>query len=296
MVTVFSTYVVWYLFLAGAGAGCYAIASCWALADVRGRKVDFARLPCGCRLGFAAAPALLVLSSLFLFADLGSPERVWSVFLHPLDSVISAGACFVACLALLSSAVLAAGAAARVLSKGLMLLCWIGGALLSLGVMAYTGVLFSSMVSIDFWHTPLIPVLFVVSSLTTGVGVIVCLTVLAKGAPSGSLSFLRPAAIVGSLLEAIALAAFLIDRFCFSAVARMSCMMLFAGELAFPFWFGVVLLGFAVPLASHALYARLPFPGLALVSSAGVLAAGFSVRYCVVSAAVLPTAMLGSFL
>ena len=293
---VLSAYVVWYLFLAGAGSGCYAIASCRAIAAVRGRGIASVRLPDSCRFGFAAAPVLLVSSSLFLLADLGSPERVWSVFLHPFDSVVSAGACFVASLALLSCAVVVIGVTARVFSKALLLFCWIGGTLLSIGVMTYTGVLFSSMASIDFWCTVLLPLLFVASSLTTGLAVIVCLDVLFKGSLSNSFASFRSIAIVGSMVEAVVLVVFLIDRYCFSVVSQMSCVMLFSGELAFPFWFGLVFMGFAVPFASHVLYARMSFSGLALVSSAGILVAGFSLRYCVVGAAVFPTALLGGFL
>lgn len=292
----FSDYVVWYLFLAGAGAGCYAIASCWGIVTMRGQSSESVRLPDACRLGFAASPVLLLVASLFLLVDLGSPERVWSIFLHPFDSVIAAGACLVASLALLSCVVVAVGITARGRPRSFFGLCWIGGTLLALGVMAYTGVLFSSMVSVDFWHSMLIPLLFVASSFTTGSGVIVCLDILFGGSSSEGVPTFRRIALVGSLLEACVLVVFLVDRFCFSALARLSCAMLVAGELAFPFWFGVVFLGFAMPFALHALYARLPITGFALASSAGVLVGGFCLRYCVVGAAVLPIAMLGSFL
>ncbi len=291
----FSTYVVWYLFLAGAGAGCYVIMSGLTIAQLRGAS---AIPPCwpGFRFGSMATPVLLVFASLFLFADLGAPEKVWAVFLHPFQSAISAGACLVVCLIVLSAVVSLNGILGCFLSRCQMILCCIGGSLLAFGVMAYTGILFSSMVSVDFWATPLLTVLFILSSLTTGLGVLICLEVLIDGKSSGLYPFYHSAAIVGGLLEAIALAAFLFDRYCFSEVSRLSCDMLFTGDLAFPFWLGLVCMGFLLPAFLQILYAKVPVLGLMWVSSLGVLVAGFSLRYCIVNASLLPTVLIGGFL
>ncbi|WP_270297394.1 NrfD/PsrC family molybdoenzyme membrane anchor subunit, partial [Eggerthella sinensis] len=53
--------------------------------------------------------------------------------------------------------------------------CCVVGGVCAVGVMGYTGLLLSDMVSIDFWHTPWLIALFVVSSLSCGVAAIVTL-------------------------------------------------------------------------------------------------------------------------
>ena len=83
-----------------------------------------------------------------------------------------------------------------------------------LGVMVYTGVLFSSMKSRPFWNTPLLPVLFTTSALSTGCAAL-CLcagdmwtyiatfpeAVISANVPAEALMFFPPAEIVAALQE-----------------------------------------------------------------------------------------------
>lgn len=288
----FDVYVIGYLFLAGAGAGCFAIASCRALCAAFAGGAIPARLPSDMRFGLMAAPPLLVAASLFLLLDLGSPERAWLVFLHPLDSAIGAGACCVALLVLVATLGLWAADQGR---GGVAAVCWGLGLPLSLGAMSYTGILLSSMVSVDVWRTALVPALFVLSSFSTGFATIEAIGVLVEGRVPGSRAF-RRVAFACTALEALALAVFLLDRYAYSAVARLSCEALLWGGLAFPLWFGVAFLGLATPLAMRILFARLPFAGFSLAASMCALVGGFCLRYCIVNAALLPTALIGNFL
>lgn len=292
----FSTYVVWYLFLAGAASGCYLIASSCAIYNTSKQTIASARLAADSRYGFVLAPLLLLFSTLFLVIDLGSPERMWLVFLKPFDSVIAIGACCVALFMLLSIGVLLVGLVFRFPPKRFLFFCWVAGGVLSIGTMVYTGVFFASMVSIDFWNTPLVPVLFVLSSFNTGLGVILCSGVLSRGAHPKSIFLFRHLVIVGSSLELITLAVFLCTRYWFSAASRLSCDMLFSGELAFVFWFGMVFLGLLLPLLLQVLYSRIHSVGFVLLSSIGVLVGGLSLRYCIVGAAVFSAVVPGGFL
>jgi formate-dependent nitrite reductase membrane component NrfD len=58
--------------------------------------------------------------------------------------------------------------------------------------------------------------------------------------------------------------------------------MLIVGEQAAFFLGGVVVAGLVAPLLSHLLFRWVPIEAVALFASAGVLAGGFFLRYCLV--------------
>ena len=113
--------------------------------------------------------ALLALSILFLFWDLGSPERVLLILLRPHVTVLTFGACMLTVEVILGALLVCATLLKLPLLQGRVkraleiLVC-----IASVAVMAYTGVFLLGNVGIPFWSTWTIVGLFLFSSLSCG--------------------------------------------------------------------------------------------------------------------------------
>lgn len=199
--------IVVYLFLGGLGAGCLAIS---AVAYLTGRS-NLMRIV---RAGALAAPVLVSLGSGLLVFDLGSPFKVWRLFVHfnP-ASPMSVGTWLLTLFTILSSAYAVLNlppewlhAAARRLPRmrGLLgaLALWnrpgpIGGRAfpdspnavrrirrtlafigvpLGLSVGIYTGVLLGAIPARPFWNTPMVAQLFLFSALSTATALLILIT------------------------------------------------------------------------------------------------------------------------
>ena len=218
----------------------------------------------------------------------------------PFQSVLSVGAWLVALLTAVSGALAVwALVASKVPRAALWTCCVLGGAC-ALGVMGYTGLLLSDMVSIDFWHTPWLIALFMASSLSCGIACALALAQItgaasAFGAMLGRLAAIDAAVIV---VEAAIVAVFVYAASQAGAplsngtelAAAQSVRELVQGSNAQLFWGCFAVLGLAVPFALDVVLAlrRRPLPGVVLFASACVLAGGFVMRFCVVAAGAHP--------
>jgi formate-dependent nitrite reductase membrane component NrfD len=148
-----------YLFLGGVGGGAYTIA---AVNGFMGEGLALSTRV-GLWIGF---PALLI-GSLFLLADLGSPMRAVLAGMKPASSWIARGFWIITVFMILAF-----------LHLVLYLYTDIGGTVLDViagaGIvfavltMAYTGILLGASKGIPFWRTGVVPVVFVVSAVVTG--------------------------------------------------------------------------------------------------------------------------------
>ena len=322
--------IVCYLFLGGTGAGaCLVLAVLGLLAPrelvaVRGAGGDGAgRRPAGAHAvlrppaayrrflapGYRAALVALALGMVCLLADVGRADRLLLLLTSPAFSHVAVGAWSLAVCAVL--AVLAAlawdglvrrwrFAAVQVLQAAL--------ALAALAVMLYTGLLLQSLSAVPLWATPWLPVLFVLSSLSCGVVLVLAAAQLTGAASAFATVLGRLAAVDAavSVLEAAALAVFAGTALAgvggdfvagrTAEALEASAEALVAGEAAWLFWGGLVLAGLAVPFALDVVLARLrrPRPALALVAAACVLAGGLVMRYCVVEAGMHPLLAMAS--
>ena len=132
---VFGWCIVAYLFLAGAGSGAFLVSSSACVWDAVRRTDASERVVRSCQHGFLAAPILMVLAGLFLLLDVGNVERVWFVLLSPLQSVMSAGAWFVALLTIVSGALAALALVVREVPRPLLWAACALGWLCAHGVM-----------------------------------------------------------------------------------------------------------------------------------------------------------------
>jgi formate-dependent nitrite reductase membrane component NrfD len=153
-----------YLFLGGVGAGAYVIA---ALNGLLGGDVGTATT-IGLWIGF---PAVLV-GTVFLIADLGTPTRAILAGMKPQTSWIARGTWIISIFLVLSffHLVLARLTSLGESAGGQMLINVIAslGILFAVGTAAYTGILLSASKGIPFWRSGAVPVVFVISALVTG--------------------------------------------------------------------------------------------------------------------------------
>lgn len=136
--------------------------------------------------------------------------------------------------------------------------------IVGLAIAAYTGMLLRSAGSIPMWDTPLLPVLFTLSSCSMGAEVAALLLCWGGEAAKGTRqkTSLQSAvtayravsigAMAIALLEAGVLMAYMVGRTSASPLGADMTRSLVEGELAPWFWVGAVALGIVVPLACEA--------------------------------------------
>jgi formate-dependent nitrite reductase membrane component NrfD len=150
-------------------------------------------------------------------------------------------------------------------------LAWIAFVLAVL-LITYTGVLLSNT-SVSLWATVLLPVLFVVSAVSTGTAaILLVLVLLGKEVPEE----LGKAGAILAVLEVLALIGFLVT---------VPAGVLIAGPLGLSilFWLGVVLVGLLVPFGLELWTLRKEAIGpLVLASTLCVLLGGLILRAVVV--------------
>ena len=153
-----------YLFLGGVGAGAYTIAA------INGLLGDAAGLSTTVGL-WISFPALLI-GSICLLADLGSPMRAILAGMRPRTSWIARGFWIITAFMILAFAHWALYLFTDVgaTSGGRLLLdtIAIGGIVFAVLTMAYTGILLGASKGIPFWRSGIVPAVFVVSALVTG--------------------------------------------------------------------------------------------------------------------------------
>ena len=323
----FSELVVAYLFLGGTGAGACAVMAVAGLL-VDGNQL---RLCAASRFldehgqafgrffgtGLAAGVAALALGMICLTADVGRPDRLMLLAVSEPTSYLVLGAwSLAACFGL---GVLAALAWRGVLPASVVALRGLSALLVAVSfvTMTYTGLLLSSMASVPLWHNLWLPVMFVLSSLSCGIALVLASTLLGRSARAFA-RVLYALVRVDSLIiaaEVLVLAAWLVavcaaagagsaaaESTPTDAAALASVRLLLEGPGALAFWVGLVAVGLVGPLAINAIVsfalkpsrsASVALPGqVAFLGSAlGVLIGGACLRATVVSAALVPAAV-----
>ncbi len=207
--TVWGPLIAWYLFLAGVGAGAYIVA---VVANVLGDHYKPLVKP-----GIFLGAPLVAIGSGLLLLDLGNPLRAYLGFLRPQSSMISVGIWIITIFILLGLLHIAA-----LLFKQVKLseraLRWLGGinAAFAVGTAIYTGLLLGVVKAVPFWNTPMVPLLFLVSALSTGMGAV--LLVSSMKSPR----WLSSSSPIGVSMEIGSLAIFMILRILSSGISIFS--------------------------------------------------------------------------
>lgn len=243
-----------YLFLAGLGGGAYVIG---VVADFL--KWDLVIAKVGIFLGF---PCVFV-GSMFLIVDLGSPKNFWRAFMKPGTSWIARGTIIISLFMVINAVHIGfwiwpfSGILEN--AEGLRHLIGIFGAIFAVSTMIYTGILLGASRPIAFWSTAILPLLFLVSALSTGIMAVILISSI-MGAQKG-LVLLEKFDILLIVLEMFVLG-FYLQATHRVPESRASAKIVLTGSAAPLFWIGVALLGLLIPLL-------LEIFGIFVISSGG---------------------------
>lgn len=294
----FSDLITWYLFLGGLGSGAF-LAYCVT-------EVLAARTEAGWRYlsNVCLRPVLMVslggllVGCVCLLKDMARTEQVLLVFARVNLSPLSVGALsltgLMACLLLLIVALYHR----RLRRSWVVPAAKVLGALLALVVMAYTGFFLFGIGAVPLWSSPALPLLFVLSSLSSGIAVllmVVSCQVPYPKAVAGQMGALLKADGVLIVLE-LACLAVMYFQLSGNEAARLSFESLVFGAYQVAFVGGFLVCGLAVPLALELAAPFLPKRGLVLYIFVGsfILVGAFFLRYCAINAGIhLSLFMLG---
>lgn len=297
--------VIGYLFLAGVGAGALTVSASVFLrgggGGFGGAHFDVARY------GALIAPLPVIIGCALLVLELGQPFRFMNLYKVANLSPMSVGTwllTFFIAVSLVYALTFVPRDARRgdwmdPIRTGLAWIC------VPLGILTavYTGVLLGAMPARPFWNSPILALLFLMSSLSTGVAAILFARNLVRRRaldPEGERQFHESGYLLTAsdllLIGFELMVIFLFLMFSYLTVGRVqeaTAVILFGGALATDFWLWVVLIGLLIPalvemffviprLVYHKHFA-VPW-AVELVVPAAILLGGFMLRYVVVIA------------
>ena len=260
-----------YLFLGGTGGGALAVLSVLECArrfvDLPFTEGKSARGPARLMRGFVLPDdvfvrvwpvcfVVLAAGVLCLLFDVGRPDRELNLVVHPQLSAMVVGAyalaASLACAAMFSAFSLLDGLRLHAVAAYCLALA---GAISGSVTVVYTGVLLQSLASVLFYQTPLLPILFALSSLSCGVVCVFLAAVFVESRWPNVAPLARLARVDGALivLEAVCLALYMSvmlaggDGSDAAQGVAPAAFALVAGDFAWEFWFGLVIVGLAVP-------------------------------------------------
>jgi polysulfide reductase chain C len=295
-----------YLFLGGMGAGSFMIA---ALIELTGARYRYKYCPTTL-VGAGVSGPLILIGTVLLILDLGAgmrePWRILHMFTN-FQSVMTWGIWILSLfipIAFLYGILEVMHVHPEVLSwarKRLRFLpetlpyrrikrvvCSIG-LVLAVSTAIYTGVLLSVVQAVPLWATPILPVLFLVSAVSTGMGL--CLDLAATLAVPEIHRRFKHLPLVHMILiglEFALLALFLLTALNQGGEAAESAKLILMGNRSVVFWVLVVGFGMVYPFMVHVYaYARDSHGYLSgILSGVGIVIAGLFVRYLIVAAAI----------
>jgi polysulfide reductase chain C len=283
-------YIVAYLFLAGAGAGAFISAvACDLLAPDWSKTLA--------RAGSLAAGPLVAIGTSCLVLDLeaGLWEPWRQLYLvSNLHSMISWGVLVLSGfipVALLYAAALNEITAVGRIAKRYLFHLEVAGAVLAVATAGYTGVLIAVVNGVPFWNTPLMPVLFMASAMSTGLAVSMIGAALIDIDTIRTLSNFALGHVIFLALEALVLGLLIFMSLTKSIESARSASMLISGTLSPYFWSLVVVVGLLVPfimsIVEYYQYGEMP-KMLVVGADLLVLIGGMSLRALIIFSAVPP--------
>lgn len=279
-----------YLFLAGLGGGAFITSAlvAWKHPDAHTAR----------KIGRFIAPVVVAVGLLLLMTDakagLFNPLR-FALLLHNLGSVMTWGVIFLAVFEVVALVVAILELTKRAVPRWLDIVGVVSG----VAVGAYTGCLLGVVHTFPLWNNSILPVLFLVSALSTGAASVVFGTLIAAPKEAERLTVVKGAHYWLPLVELVLVAAMLFIVNTAGATAHATVMGLLAGKFALPFWLGFIVIGLVGPACIET-YERFCAKekgsaqgsrALGIVSEGGVLVGGFLLRWMIVVAA-LPVTLV----
>jgi formate-dependent nitrite reductase membrane component NrfD len=170
------------------------------------------------------------------------------------------------------------------------------GALLSLAISIYTGLLLGVVHGVPLWNTSILPMLFFVSALSTGLAACVVLSQITAVSMEHDGVHLAKSYFYVNQIHSALIVTETVFIFCWlfivangSVTAAQSVELLLTGKFSLYFWIGIVFFGVVDPLLIYIYEVVLgkPLkPYWVLISDSSVILGGLVLRYLVIAAAV----------
>jgi len=281
-----------YLYLAGMGAGAFIIGTLviWFANHLLPQKllnlwiysIDLSKT------AILWGPLLVAIGSPFLILDLGKKMKFYTACLNPKTSWLARGFLILSAFIVIGLVLFIGSSAFDPRRTTAWLILEIIGIALAFSTAIYTGILLKSVKYVPIWNTPLLPLLFLISALSTGsMGIILSLLGFNLSSPGHLLlKRLTSAEQIFILIEAIVLIFYLYSRYRQKDQGETSVHLLLSGPLRFLFWVGIVLIGFIFPILLEFLYIHLAQPGLLIITGIFLLAGGFFLRLGILASGV----------
>lgn len=280
-----------YLFLAGLGGGAFITST-----FLRWRHPEAVNM---IRLGRVIAPATVIVGLVLLMFDatagFRNPLR-FALLLTNFGSVMTWGVVFLGAFTVVSLIV----AALDLTHRRVPLPLDVAGAALGLCVAVYTGCLLGVCKTFPLWNNAMLPILFLVSAVSTGMAAVLLAAVFKHPEEFNEVGVLKKFHFCLPIIELVLVVSLLfITAGAASPAGWSSVMQLVAGDYMLAFWFLFVLVGLVGPTALETwllFFSPREFEEsrrahlISAASDAGVLVGGFVLRLLVLLAA-LPVTM-----
>ena len=257
-----------YLFLAGMGAGAFALGALagWAKTPAPTMKL----------LGFIIGPVAVAVGTLLLVFDahagLANPGRFFLLVTN-LNSVMAWGVIILSVFIVVT----VVDAVLLLVKKSTPKALDVAGVVLAVCVATYTGVLLGdASVAFPLWHPVVLPVLCIVSAASTGFAAVRLITHLSAPTEVHALPLLEKTGKILPMVEAVLVVVLLVAVSATggagAGAAAASVANLLSGSYAVAFWLGFVVVGLALPFALEMVRAQKAKP-VAVAAAADVAGA-----------------------
>lgn len=250
---------------------------------------------------FGVALLMLLTGALLLLADAGNYKALINLFFPPVPTLLSFGTWAITVdLGVLGVLFVAWQGQAELINRCFIQAMHVLGLVVGSAVVIYTGIFLASMRAVPLWHTPLVPVLFALSSLSCAL-VIFVVAVNTLGIQSTFATLVTLATkydMIVIILECISALAFVAQAFLIPqagsyAVIEQSIRTLVAGENAWLWWGAFFGMGMLMTFVFDGVLLRFgdSKPGRlwnTLAPVFCVLCGAFALRYCMVVAGMHP--------
>ncbi|MCI2241239.1 NrfD/PsrC family molybdoenzyme membrane anchor subunit [Adlercreutzia faecimuris] len=289
---IWNSIIAWYLFLAGLGGGAYVSA-----AFLRWRHPEAVNM---IRIGRVIAPVVVIIGLCLLMFDatagLHNPLR-FALLLTNFGSVMTWGVVFLGVFVVLSLI----GAGLDLAKRNVPLWLDVAGAVFGVCVAVYTGCLLGVCKTFPLWNNALLPILFLVSAMSTGMAAVLCVAIFRHPEEFNRVGVFKKFHFCLPIIELVLVASLLfVTASNASPAGWESVMNLVGGDCALAFWFLFVLVGLVLPTALETwllFFSPKEFEEsrkahwISFASDAGVLIGGFVLRLLVLIAA-MPLTMV----
>ncbi len=283
-VPVWGGIIACYLFLAGLGGGAFITASLVKRMHPEATGVV--------RVGRVIAPIVVIVGLCLLMVDarggLYNPLRFVFLLTNP-GSVMTWGVVILAVFVLAALIVLLMDLIGK--NEAPAWLVWVGN-VFGILTAAYTGVLLGVVNTFPLWNNALLPVLFIVSALSTGMAAVMLGGLITCPEQVKGMVDLTKVHLVLPAIEIVLFFFLLFIVAHVSTAGAASVAAMVSGGYALAFWVGIMAVGLVIPLVIEIRALRSgDNRGLAIAGDVGVLIGGYLVRYIIIVAA-LPVVLL----